>query len=80
MAVQAMKAGFLDFIEKPISRRKLLASVSSAMEKSPDSSERLASQRTVFNAIASLTLRQHRVLDMSRAHIYGRTERRVFRT
>jgi two-component system CheB/CheR fusion protein len=64
-----MKAGVLDFIEKPISRSQLLASVSSAMEKSPDSSERLASRRTASNAIASLTLRQHQVLDMSQAHI-----------
>ena len=80
MAVQAMKVGVLDFIEKPISRSKVLASVSSAMEKSPHSSERPASQRTASNAIASLTLRQHQVLDMSQAHIYGRTDRRVFRT
>jgi FixJ family two-component response regulator/signal transduction histidine kinase len=64
MAVRAMKAGVLDFIEKPISRSKLLASVRSAMEKWPDPSELLALQRTASNAIASLTLRQRQVLDM----------------
>jgi two-component system CheB/CheR fusion protein len=64
MAVKAMKAGVLDFIEKPISLSKLLASVTSATEKLPGSGELLASQRTASNAIASLTLRQHQVLDM----------------
>ena len=39
MAVEAMKAGALDFIEKPIGRDELIASIERALELSQDSSK-----------------------------------------
>ena len=39
MAVKAMKAGALDFIEKPIGREELIASIDRALELSHDSSK-----------------------------------------
>ena len=41
MAVKAMKAGALDFIEKPIGREELIAGIERALELSQDSSKLL---------------------------------------
>ena len=64
MAVEAMKAGATDFIEKPIGRSELLASLNSALEQSRDSSKLLASRETAAATIASLTPRQREIMDM----------------
>jgi two-component system CheB/CheR fusion protein len=64
MAVAAMKAGAADFIEKPITRSELLASLSSALEQTRDSAKLLASRETAAATIASLTPRQHQIMDM----------------
>jgi two-component system CheB/CheR fusion protein len=64
IAVEAMKAGATDFIEKPISRSELLASLNSAIEQSRDSSKLLASRETAAATIAALTPRQHQIMDM----------------
>jgi two-component system CheB/CheR fusion protein len=64
VAVEAMKAGAADFIEKPISRGELLASLNHALEQSRDSSKLLASRETAAATIASLTPRQHQIMDM----------------
>ena len=63
-AVEAMKAGAADFIEKPINRSDLLASLNHALEQSRDSSKLLASRETAAATIASLTPRQHEIMDM----------------
>lgn len=64
MAVEAMKAGAADFIEKPIARSELLASLNSTLEQSRDSSKLLASRETAAATIATLTPRQHQIMDM----------------
>jgi two-component system, chemotaxis family, CheB/CheR fusion protein len=64
MAVQAMKAGARDFIEKPIGHRELLESVENALGQSRNSSKLLASQETAAGAIAGLTPRQRQIMEL----------------
>jgi two-component system, chemotaxis family, CheB/CheR fusion protein len=64
MAVQAMKAGASDFIEKPISRGELLACVERALEQSRDSSKLSAWREDAANHVAGLTPRQRQVMEM----------------
>jgi len=64
IAVEAMKAGAIDFIEKPIGCSELLSSLNSALEQSRNSSKLFASRETAAATIASLTPRQHQIMDM----------------
>jgi two-component system, chemotaxis family, CheB/CheR fusion protein len=64
MAVQAMKAGAWDFIEKPIGHRELLGSVETALEHSRNSGKLLASQEIAAGAIAGLTPRQRQIMEL----------------
>jgi two-component system, chemotaxis family, CheB/CheR fusion protein len=64
MAVQAMKAGASDFIEKPISRGELLTCVDRALEQSRDSSKLSAWREDAANHVAGLTPRQRQVMEM----------------
>ena len=64
MAVQAMKAGALDFIEKPISRGDLLASVERALEQARDASKRIAWRKAAATHVAGLTARQREIMDL----------------
>jgi len=64
MAVQAMKAGALDFIEKPIGRDELLASVERALEQSRDAGKLLLWRETAANQVAALTVRQRQIMEL----------------
>ncbi|MEJ0047968.1 MAG: chemotaxis protein CheB, partial [Rhodospirillales bacterium] len=64
MAVQAMKAGASDFIEKPIGGDELLASIDRALEQARDSSQAYAERENAAGHLAGLTPRQHQVMDM----------------
>ena len=64
MAVKAMKAGASDFIEKPIKRIELLASVKRALERSRDSSKHAAWKETAARQISGLTPRQRQIMKM----------------
>jgi two-component system CheB/CheR fusion protein len=64
MAVLAMQAGALDFIEKPISRADLLASIARALDTSKDSRARAAWQEEAAGHLAGLTARQQQILTM----------------
>jgi len=64
MAVEAMKAGASDFIEKPISRDELLAGVERALEQSRDAGKVTAWRESAANQIAGLTERQREIMTM----------------
>ena len=64
IAVEAMKAGASDFIEKPISRGELLVCVERALELSRDSSKLLAWHDAAASHVADLTPRQHQIMDL----------------
>ena len=55
MAVQAMKAGAVDFIEKPVGQQELLASVQRALDQTRDTARCLHCRETAAPRIASLT-------------------------
>ena len=63
MAVEAMKAGALDFIEKPIGREELIASIERALELSQDSSKLQEWRESAATHLAGLTPRQREVMD-----------------
>jgi len=64
IAVQAMKAGALDFIEKPVAMEDLLASVDMALDHSRDETKLHAWRADAAHLVAGLTHRQHQVMDM----------------
>jgi two-component system, chemotaxis family, CheB/CheR fusion protein len=62
IAVQAMKAGASDFIEKPVNRAELLESARRALEQSRDLSGLVAWRRTAARTDANLTNREREVM------------------
>jgi two-component system CheB/CheR fusion protein len=64
VAVLAMKAGAMDFIEKPVGAEELLASVARALELSVDSGKLSASRANAADHLAGLTARQRQIMDM----------------
>ena len=64
MAVEAMRAGAADFIEKPVEPAALLASVDRALRQTASTSERSAGQAAAAMRIARLTKREREVMDL----------------
>ena len=64
MAVEAMKAGATDFIEKPIGREELIASLDRSLELSRDSNKVLEWRKSAAEHLAGLTPRQIQVMEM----------------
>jgi len=64
MAVHAMKAGAIDFIEKPIGAPELIASVERALGQARDAGKHSAWRESAAKHIAGLTPRQHEIMDL----------------
>ena len=64
MAVEAMKVGAIDFLEKPVRRAELFASIDRALDLSRDATKLLDWQADAATHINGLTKRQHQVMDM----------------
>jgi len=72
LAVEAMKIGVADFIEKPFDDEVILASIRSALGKAAAQSEHNAERTSIAERIDSLSVRERQVLD---ALIVGRTNK-----
>jgi two-component system CheB/CheR fusion protein len=62
MAVQALKAGAFDFLEKPVKREEILASIRRALERSHTADEVVAWKAEATSHLAKLTPRQHQIM------------------
>jgi two-component system response regulator FixJ len=63
LAVEAMKAGAVEFLEKPFDDELLLRSVRSALNRSQENAERESERAELDARIATLTNRERDVLD-----------------
>jgi two-component system CheB/CheR fusion protein len=64
MAVQAMKSGADDFIEKPVGYQELLNAIDKALEHAMDDAKRTAWREGAAHHIANLTPRQRQIMDL----------------
>jgi two-component system CheB/CheR fusion protein len=64
MAVRAMKAGAIDFIEKPVGSRALLGAIRQALDLSRDTAKRVAWRNDAAELVGRLTKRQREIMDM----------------
>jgi len=64
MAVQAMKAGAMDFIEKPVGSDELIACVERALERSSDAGKLSAWREAAVHQLANLTSRQRQIMEL----------------
>ena len=63
LAVEAMKFGATDFLEKPFDDETLLASVHSALKQQDGDAKRQAERTTIENRLAALSNRERDVLE-----------------
>ena len=64
MAVRAMKAGAVDFIEKPFNDELLLESIRNALNRDAEQRHLQAQRSEIASRLAHLTSREHQVMEM----------------
>lgn len=64
IAVEAMKAGAVDFIEKPVRAAGLLASITHAIEMGQGSTQKRGWREQAMARVARLTTRQREIMDL----------------
>lgn len=64
MAVQAMNAGAMDFLEKPFSRRALLSRIQEAVDRDTQRQRQSAHSGEISARVQKLSSRQREVLDL----------------
>ena len=64
LAILAMKAGACDFIEKPVGKDALMASIARALTQSHDASIARVFEETAARHVAELTPRQRESMDL----------------
>jgi FixJ family two-component response regulator len=62
-SVEAMKAGAVDFLTKPVDEHKFLAAVRSAVEKERTTREQDGARSVITARVATLTMRERQVLE-----------------
>ena len=74
MAVQAMRAGAVDFLEKPVSRDRLLEAVARAIEIGRNAGQDRRERSDIGTRLGALTSRERQVLEQL---VMGRTNKVV---
>lgn len=64
VAVDGMKAGAIDFLEKPVGAKALVASVERALAAASQGQSRAVGHDAAVAQLAGLTPRQHQIMDM----------------
>ncbi|MEP1216586.1 MAG: response regulator FixJ [Marinobacter sp.] len=63
MAVDAMKEGAVDFIQKPYREEALLQKIEAALEQDRDQRKTLGEKQEILRRVKSLTPREHEIMD-----------------
>ncbi len=63
LAVEAMRAGVVDFIEKPFDDKTILAALRSALSRGHDQQEQATERAAIVQRLASLSTRERQVLN-----------------